>query len=369
MTPIIQIWLNGQDISSRLAGRILHGSIDETDGEKTDELHLTISNYDGQLKKPATGATLEVRLGWQETGIVKAGQFKVQESEKHGEAAIFDVKAQAAALDNSLKTQKSRCWKAPKTYGDVFNQLASDNGLTASVHSSISQITIDKVLAQHGESDMHFAMRIARSVGAIAKMAQGRLVIVPKGAGQSASGGDIPSLTVKPSDLLDGWSIGNMERPKRGKCKTNMFDRTSGKRRQFSAGDSSNGPDYVFPEVFGSETEAKHAASGRSAHFKRHEAHFHGRLAPGIIPPAAGGVIETSGFGDDDDRAWTIKHLHTDFGGDKGIEIGFQCEVKAENPPAQEETGSSGGSSGSASGSASTGTQEAGAATGGSNVG
>lgn len=340
MIPIVQIWLDGADISSRLAGRILHGSIDETDGEKTDELRLTISNYDGLLKKPAVGATLEVRLGWQETGIFKGGQFKVQETEKAGEAAVFEVKAQAASLDNSLKTQKSRSWKPPKTYGDVFNQLASDNNLTASVHQSIAQITIDKVLAQHGESDMHFATRIARSVGAIAKMAQGRLVIVPKGAGQTASGSNIPALTVTPSDLLDGWRIGNLERPKRGKCKANILDRASGSRKQVSAGDPSNGPDYVFPEIFGSKTEAKNAVSARSAHFKRHEAHFHGRLAPGIVPPPAGGLVETSGFGDDDDRDWTIKRLSTQFGGEKGIEIAFQCEVKATNPPAKDETNS-----------------------------
>lgn len=370
MNPTIEIWLDGKDISGRLAGRILHGSIDETDGEKADELHLTITNYDGQLKKPATGAELEVRLGW-DGEVFKAGVFKVQEVEKRGEAAVFNIKAQAAALDNSLKTQKSRSWKPPKTYGDVFNQLASDNSLTAAVHSSVAKIKIEKVLAQHGESDMHFATRIARSVGAIAKMAQGKLVIVPKGAGQSASGSDIPSLKVSPSDLLDGWSIGNLERPKRGKCKANVFDRAKGKRRQFSAGDTSNGPDYVFPEIFGSETEAKNAVSARSAHFKRKEAHFNGRLRPGLIPPPAGGVIESSGFGDDDDRSWTIKRLHTDFGG--GIEIGFQCEVKAENPPAKEETGGgsgSGSSGSSSSGSGSSGgTQEAGAVTAGSNVG
>jgi uncharacterized protein len=363
MTPLVQIWLDGKDISSRFAGRILHGSIEETDGEKADELHLTLSNYDGRLKKPATGAVLEVRLGWQETGIFKGGQFKVQETEKRGEQAIFEVKAMAAALDNSLKTQKSRCWKPPKTYGDIFNQLASDNSLSAAVHSSIAQIKIEKIVAQHGESDMHFATRIARSVGAIAKVAQGRLIVVPKGAGQTASGSAASSLTVKPSDLLDGWRIGNLQRPKRGKCKANVFDRATGKRKQVSAGDPSNGPDYVHPEIYGSETDAKHAVSARSGHFKRGEAHFSGRLAAGIVPPSAGGTMTTEGFGDDDDRDWSVKHLSTVFGGP--IEIAFQCEVKAANPPAQEESGGSSGNSSSSSG----GTQEAGAVTAGSNVG
>lgn len=196
MTPIVEVWLNGQNISSRLAGRVLQAEIAETDGENTDTLRLSVSNYDGRLKKPAVGAVLDVRLGWQEVGIAKQGSFKVQEVTKHGEAARFDITAQAAGLDKTLKTQKNRNWQAPKTYGDVFKQIAGDNGLSAAVHGSIAQIKIEKVVAQHGESDMHFATRLARSVGAIAKVAEGKLVIVPKGQGESASGQSIPALAV-----------------------------------------------------------------------------------------------------------------------------------------------------------------------------
>lgn len=335
MNPIVQIWLDGQDISGRFAGRVLEARIDETDGEKSDRLSLKVWNGDGLLRKPQVGVVLEVLLGWRETGIAKQGQFKVQEVTKHGEAASFDIGAEAASLDKTLKKQKNRNWKAPKTYGDVFNQLASDNGLSAAVHSSIAQIKIEKVVAQHGESDMHFATRLARSVGAIAKVSEGRLVVVPKGQGQSASGQELPPLVVTPSDLRDGWSLGAKQRPKRGKCKANVVDRKEGKRKTFSAGDESNGPDYVFPHIFASETEAKHAAASRSAQFKRGEAHFRGALRPGLIAPPAGGIIITQGFGDDDDRDWTIKHKSTAF--HDGIVISFDCEVKATNPPAKEE--------------------------------
>jgi len=251
----------------------------------------------------------------------------------------------------------------------TFSSSSPDNGLTAAVHATVAAIKVAKVVAQHGESNMHLAMRLARSVGAIAKVADSKLVIVPKGQGQSASGQSIPALTVTPNDLRDGWSIGARQRPKRGKCKAHVVDRASGKRKTFSAGDESNGPDYVHPHIFGTETEAKNAASARSAHFKRGEAHFRASLRPGLIAPAAGGIITTSGFGDDDDRDWTIKHKITAF--HAGIESNFQCEVKAENPPAKEETPSSGSSSsGSGSGAASSGSnKEAGVPTGGSNVG
>jgi phage protein D len=338
MTPIVQIFLDGKDISSRMNGRILSGSIEETDGERTDKLTLTISNYDGKLAKPAKGAILKVSIGWQETGVAKAGEFKVQEVTKHGEVAVFHVTAQAAALDNSLKTQKGRCWKPPKTYGEVFKQLASDNNLTAAVHASIQSIKIDKVLAQHGESDMHFAMRIARGVGAIAKMAQGRLTIVPKGAGQSASGQALPPLIITPADLLAGWSLGDKERPKRGKCKAAVFDRKTAKHTQVDAGDASNGPDYVFPHIFGSTTEAKHAVSARSAAFKRGEKHFSGSFRPGLIPPPAGGILTTKGFKDDDDTDFTIKKLNTEWGA-RGIVIAFTAELKATNDGTSGEKG------------------------------
>lgn len=371
MIPIVQVFLNGQDISSRLNGRVISASIEETDGEHADRLDIQISNYDGRLAKPAKGAMLQIQLGWEEVGIVKAGQFKVQEVTKHGEQAVFHVTADAAALDNSLKTQKSRCWTPPKTYGDVFQQLASDNSLTAAVHSSIAQIKIDKVLAQHGESDMHFAMRIARGVGAIAKMAQGRLTIVPKGQGQSASGQALPPMIVTPSDLRAGWSIGDKERPKRGKCKANVFDRSTAKRTEVSAGDASNGPDYVFPHVFGSQTEANKAVAARSAQFKRGEKHFSGAFVAGLFPPPAGGILTSKGFGDDDDTDFTIKRLNTQWG-HEGIVIAFQAELKAENA-SDGSGGGSGSSSGSGSGSSGNSSagnvQEAGTGASGSNVG
>lgn len=364
MIPIIQIWLNGEDISGKFAGRVLRGAIHETDGEKTDELRLSISNHDGLLAKPKFGAVLQVRLGWDIASLVKAGEFKVQDVTKFGEAARFDIVAQAAALDNSLKTQKNRAWKAPKTFDDVFKQIAADNQLTAAIHSSVAQIPIDKVLAQHGESDMHFAMRIARGVGAIAKVAQGKLVIVPKGAAESASGQAVTALTVTPSDLTGEWSIGAPQRPKRGACKANIFDRSQGGRSHAEAGDSANGPDYIFPHIFGSATEAKNAVAARSAAFKRGEKHFQGVFRPGIVPPAAGGALKTEDFGDDDDTDWTIKDRTIDFGA--GISIKFRAELKAVKPTAKISKGSaSAGSSTSSSG----GVQEAGAVTAGSNVG
>jgi len=335
MTPIVQIFLDGQDISARFNGRLIEARIDETDGEKSDRLRMKVWNGDGRLRKPAVGAVLTVLLGWQETGIAKQGAFKVQDVSKHGGPAYFDIGAEAAALDKTLKTQKNRNWKAPKTFGDIFKQVAGDNGLVAAVHGSISQLKIEKVIAQHGESDMHFATRLARSVGAIAKVSEGRLIIVPKGLGQGASGAAMGSLTVTPADLEDGWSLGARQRPKRGKSKAHMFDRKEGKRRTFSAGDASNGPDFIVPHIFGTEMEAKAACSARAGHFKRGEKHFRGPLRPGLIPPPAGGVIISAGFGDDDDHPWIIKHKSTAF--HDGIKISFDAEPKAENPPAKEE--------------------------------
>ncbi|MGO8738646.1 phage late control D family protein [Rhodoblastus sp.] len=328
MIPIIQIFLDGQDISSRFAGRIVSGEIHETDGEKTDELRLTISNYDGMLAKPAKGAIVDVSLGWVETGVVKAGQFKVLETTKVGEIAAFHVTAHAAQLDNSLKTQKFRSFAPPKTYGQVFQQIASDNNLSAAVHPSIAQIQIDAILAQHGESDMHFGMRIARGVGAILKMAQGYFTVVPKGAGQSASGQAIPALTVTPADLVGRWEIGDKERPKRGQSKANVFSRKTATRTVVSSGNSSDGPDYVHPQLFGSQTEAQNAVKARAAAFKRGQKHFRGTLRGGIFPPPAGGILTTQGFGDDDDANFSIKSLRSVFG-EKGLAFSFDGEQQA----------------------------------------
>ena len=83
--------------------------------------------------------------GWQETGVVKSGQFTVLETVKNGPLATFDVTGHSADLLKTLKQQKTRSWTDGKMLGDVLNQVARDNGLSPAIDQSLSQVPIDKI--------------------------------------------------------------------------------------------------------------------------------------------------------------------------------------------------------------------------------
>ncbi|MBY6243238.1 contractile injection system protein, VgrG/Pvc8 family [Methylosinus sp. Sm6] len=330
MTPIVDVSLDGAPVAL-IGKRALSGQIVESDGERADTLHLEISNYDGRIAKPATGQKVLVAVGWEEAGPAKIGEFVITEVTKTGPRAELHLTGDSADLKKTLKGQKTRSWKAPKTLGDVLKEVASDNGLQAAVHDSLGSIKIEKLIAQTGESDMHLVMRLARQYGALAKFQGGRLIFLPRGAGLTASGGQAGRVTITPNDT-EGFTFTTRDRQRRAKCKAVHYDRKTGKREEIGseAGEAGDGaPDYVHPHVFGTQLEAKHHAASRKGKFDRDCRPFHVTLAPGQVGVGPGGVVTTLGFGDDDDRDWIVKSRVFGFSS-AGLVVRLACEPKEE---------------------------------------
>ena len=329
-TPVLQISIGGKDVSSRINPRVLKGRVSRHDGEKADELELTLSNYDGMLAKPQRGQTLQVALGFEEFGgAVDRGAYIVQGVTKSGGPAVFHVTAQSADLKKTLKQQKTRSWVAPKTLGDVLNQVASDNGLTPAIDAGLAATAIDQIIAQTGESDMHLVMRLARRFDAVGKFAQGRLVFVPKGAGTTASGAAIAAVKITPNDC-EKFDIRDNDREARGASHAKVWDRKTATSTDVNGHAGDAGPDYSYPETFASKTEAQKATAGRAKAFARAKKTLSATLRAPAPVPVPGGVVTTEGFGDDDDTDFTVKTVTDEFEGGKegGLVISIEGELK-----------------------------------------
>ncbi len=326
-TPVLQILIGGKDVSSTVNPRVLKGKVTRYDGEKADQLELTLSNYDGMLAKPQRGQTLQVALGFKEFGgAVDRGSYIVQGVTKSGGPAEFHVTGQSADLKKTLKQQKTRSWVAPKTLGDVLNQVASDNGLSPAIDGSLAAIAIDMIVAQTGESDMHLVMRLARRFGAVAKFAMGKLAFVPQGAGTTASGAAIPAITITPNDC-EVFHIHDNDREVRGKSHAKVWNRKTATSTDVTGDAGDGGPDYSHPETFGSTTEAQKATAARAKDFARAKKTFQADLRPPAPTPVPGGVVTTQGFGDDDDCDWIVKKVTDEFD-DKALVTKFEGELK-----------------------------------------
>ncbi|HEY8136279.1 MAG TPA: contractile injection system protein, VgrG/Pvc8 family [Methylocystis sp.] len=334
MTPFVEISLGGTPLSG-FQKRTLSGQIVEYDGEHADELHIAVSNYDGRLRKPKTDETVMVRLGWKETGAVKVGQFVITEIVKNGPRAEFQITGHSADLKKTLKEQKTRSWTKGKKLKDVLEDVAKDNQLELAVDEELGSIEIEKIIAQTGESDMHLVTRLARQFNALSKFQNKKLVFVKKGAGKTASGQDAGSETITPNDC-EGFSFSQGARNERGKGKAVHYDRSKAKRstEESQGGVQSDGvPDYVAPQIYGTQVEAKWIALSRKKKFDRETKRFNCTRAPGQVGLAPGGVATTKGFGDDDDGEWTVKRRLFGFSAD-GLVVRMDCEPKEEQQQA-----------------------------------
>ncbi len=330
MTPIVTVSIGGNVVSG-VQKRAVSGEIVEADGETADELRMVVSNFDGRLQKPRREEKITVAFGWEETGVVKVGEFVVTETVKSGPRAEFHITGHSADLKKTLKGQKSRAWKKGKTLGDVIKDVAKDNQLTAAIDEQLASVTIDKIIAQTAESDMHLVMRLARHYGALATFKDGRLVFVKRGAGKTASGQPAGSCQLTPNDC-EGFTFADKDRPARDKAKGVHYDRAKAKRTEEKSegGLSQSGaPDYLGPWVYGSQEEAKKFATARKGKFDRDGRSFNATLMAGRTGVAPGGTATTSGFGDDDDRDWVVTKRIFGWGADGNV-VRLSSEPKEE---------------------------------------
>lgn len=307
-TPIVQVSLGGNPLS-QVQARALSGQIEESDGEKADKLTLEISNYDGQLQEPTTGQNVAVAVGWVETGLVKVGNFIITSVSQRGAKAVFHVGGDSADLHKTLKGQKTRSWTTPKTLGDVFSQLAQDNGLSAAIDQTIAQIGIETCIAQILESDMHLMTRLARHYGALAKVQDGNLVVVPRGGGTTASGAAAASCVVDVTDCLDGFSFETNDRNQRQSSAAVHYDRSKAKRQTMTSTESGSetGPGFVFAHIFGGQNEAQKHADARKGKFDRNTRSCSLPLRPLLVGVPPGGTIQTTGFVGSANAIWVSK--------------------------------------------------------------
>ncbi|MCM2973458.1 hypothetical protein [Larsenimonas suaedae] len=61
--PSYHITLAGEDITPRINGRLIDLRITSQRGQEADQLDLTLTDHDGKLALPPTGARLSVAIG------------------------------------------------------------------------------------------------------------------------------------------------------------------------------------------------------------------------------------------------------------------------------------------------------------------
>ena len=236
-TPVFRLTVDDKDIAKPISLRLISIELTDNRGIEADQLSITLSDHDGLLAMPPKGAIARFWLGWSDTGLVFKGTYIIDEIEHSGAPDILSIRARSADLRKSLKAKRERSWGAT-TLGAVIRDIAMGNGLKAIISNALSALSILQ-LDQANESDANLISRVGEEFGAVVSIKAGCLLCFPAGGGKTASGLELPHITLTRADG-DQHRYLQADRDSYDGVRAYFYDVNSAKKQEAIAGGGEN---------------------------------------------------------------------------------------------------------------------------------
>jgi phage protein D len=324
-TPEYQITLDGRDLTSKIAPRLISLSLSESRSDEADTLDITLDDSEGLLAIPARGAVLRVAFGWSDTGIVDKGSFTVDEVEHSGAPDILTIRARSASMTKEMGERIERSWHG-ETIGAIVRKIAGKHGLKPAIADALAKVAIAHIDQTH-ESDMSFLTRLAKRYDAVMNVKDTHLLFMPIGHGTTAKGTKLESIELTRKDG-DQHRYHIAERENYAGVRANYHGTGRKKRESVVVGGESNHNIKVLPETYATEADARAAATAEFNRTKRSQATMDYTLAlgrPDLYPEIP---VYLNGFKPDiDAQSWLAKKVkHTI--GDGGYTTALELETR-----------------------------------------
>lgn len=280
--PAFRLMVDGNDIAHLVSPRLMTLGLTDNRGVEADQLTITLSDHDGLLSIPPKGAVLRLWLGWSDTGLVDKGTYTVDETEHSGAPDVLSIRARSADLRKGLKTKRERSW-SNTTLGDVLGDIAIGNGLTATIAGALDGLPILQ-LDQANESDANLISRLGEEFDAVASVKAGCLLCLPAGGGKTASGMNLPHITLTRADG-DQHRYLQADRDSYDGVRAYYYDVNSAKKQEAIAGGGENLKD--LRHTYSDQQSALRAARAEFRRLQRGSATLSYTLAmgrPDLIP-------------------------------------------------------------------------------------
>ncbi|OXS23103.1 late control protein [Pseudomonas fluorescens] len=280
--PAFRLTVDGLDIAQLISPRLMSLELTDNRGIEADQLSITLSDHDGLLTIPPKGAVLRLWLGWSDTGLVDKGTYTVDETEHSGAPDVLSIRARSADLRKGLKTKRERSW-SNTTLGEVMGDIAIGNGLTATIAGALDGLPILQ-LDQANESDANLISRLGEEFDAVASVKVGCLLCLPAGGGKTASGMDLPHITLTRADG-DQHRYLQADRDSYDGVRAYYYDVNSAKKQEAIAGGGDNLKD--LRHTYSDQQSALRAARAEFRRLQRGSATLSYTLAmgrPDLIP-------------------------------------------------------------------------------------
>ncbi|MFK3907889.1 phage late control D family protein [Pseudomonas monteilii] len=267
MKPTYQIIADGNDITALINDRLLMLRTSDKPGMESDEFELRIDDRDQAVALPARGSQVAVLMGYEGQALTRLGAYTVDEVELTGPPDTIVVRGKASDMRGSGKTVRSGSWEGVPL-SQIVGDIAKRNGWepVCSVATKVERVD------QRNESDFNFITRLAKQYDCTAKVAEGKLLVMPRQGGQSTTGKAMSVVTINKTDV-NRYQFRLGDRSTQKAVKTQHQDQKTGKLQVVELGND-DAPDSLPPvhtdrHVYPNKTAAQQAAKARLAAFNR----------------------------------------------------------------------------------------------------
>lgn len=247
----------GPDVSARISDRFMSMTLTDSAGEDSDTFSITLDNRDDKLLFPGTGTKLRIWIG-PEGELMDKGLYTVDEVSEDLWSGDLEISGKAVDTKGTLKAQKTRTWAA-QTLGAMAKKIAGENGYGCIVNPRLTGIKIPHT-AQKAESDMNLLTRLCKKHSALMKVGDGKILITPRGSGETANGQPLPVVTISdPSESKGRVTL--QERGTFGAVVVSWFDDKQQANISLTVNGPKDGPTQTLKGKFRDQDEAVSAAA------------------------------------------------------------------------------------------------------------
>jgi len=303
-----RITLDGNDITPRIAPRLMELHLTEARSDQADQLDITLSDHDGALELPPRNAVLDVALGLSDAGLIPKGRFTVDEIGWRGAPDTLTLRARSADLTSRLRERQERSYYN-NTLEEIVMRVALEHDLEPVVGDSLKAIKVPHI-DQTGESDISFLSRLGRRFDAVVTVKEGKLLFVAIKGAQSANGTPLPRYRIVRSDG-DGYEFQVADRQSYTGVEATWMDAQAQTQRTVLAGTQGNVSRMLA--LYPNEADAQAAATAEWQRIQRWHATFRLKIAHGLPTLAVQHPVQLQGFKPQIDAiAWLVKQVtHT----------------------------------------------------------
>lgn len=328
LKPDFKVVANSNDVTKSIKERFVRLRVSDQSGLSSDALEIKVDDDpNSPVIVPETGSELSVSLGYD--GILQEmGMYIVDEVEIKGPPGQMVIRAKAMPKDSTpsgktmMQTQKTRSFEKGTTLGGLVKTIASEHALTPAVTDSLSTIALPHI-DQVNESDMNLLTRVARGYDAIAKPANGRLVLSMRAKSKTASGKSLPRISIR-VDQVTKWAVKISESAPFKKVVATWRDTGAGMDRDVEVGEGE--PVHRIKHLYSGQEDARSAArseyDNRSRSGKKISLTLPGR--PDLVAESPLTIIGVRPSVDGEWVATKVEHTIDS--------KGYQCSLSAERP-------------------------------------